>query len=232
VGLTLARFAEETESRTAPLSRPDVEAGEFASCYAREMPGLVWFVMSLGATPEVAADVAQSAFADAFPVWPAIRHPRAWLRRVAERGYYRRGSRETLVESPPERPGLLPTASAAELRDEARAVLAALATLPPKQRQVMAWCIDGYTPAEIARELGADPARASPRRATRPAQTGGRPGNSALWLASGGPPTARCELDSDRHALSRACRLSYAAPVPERLPGEALPRQSSPRRRE
>jgi DNA-directed RNA polymerase specialized sigma24 family protein len=60
--------------------------------------------------------------------------------------------------SRPERPGLLPTASAAELRDEARAVLAALATLPPKQRQVMAWCIDGHTPAEIARELGADPA--------------------------------------------------------------------------
>jgi RNA polymerase sigma factor (sigma-70 family) len=53
---------------------------------------------------------------------------------------------------------VLPTASAVELRDEARTVLAALATLPPKQRQVMAWCIDGYTPAEIAREMGADPA--------------------------------------------------------------------------
>ncbi len=51
-------------------------------------------------------------------------------------------------------------------------------------------------------------------------------------LARGGQGTARCELDSDRHALSRACRLSYAAPVPERFPGEALPRQSSPRRRE
>ncbi len=131
---------------------------DFADCYARDMAGLIWFVMSLGATAEVAADVAQSAFADAFPVWPKIRHPRAWLRRVAERGYYRRGSRETPVESPPERPGPLPTASAAELRDEARTVLAALAALPPKQRQVMAWCIDGYSPAEIARELGADPA--------------------------------------------------------------------------
>lgn len=52
------------------------------------------------------------------------------------------------------------------------------------------------------------------------------------WLASGGQGTARCELDSDRHAISRACRLSYAAPVPEWLPGEVLPRQSSPRRRE
>lgn len=76
---------------------------------------------------------------------------------MAERGYYRRGSRETPVESPPERPGPL-AASAAELRDEARAVLDALAALPLRQRQVMAWCIDGYSPAEIASELGADPA--------------------------------------------------------------------------
>lgn len=113
--------------------------------------------MSLSANAEVAADVAQSAFTDAFPLWPTIRHPRAWLRRVAERGYYRRGFRETLVESPPERPGPLATASDVELRDEARAVLAALAGLPPKQRQVMAWCIDGYSPAQIAGEIGADP---------------------------------------------------------------------------
>ncbi len=141
-----------------PVSGSGAAAGDFADCYAREMPGLIWFVMSLGASAETAADVAQSAFADAFPVWLAIQYPRAWLRRVAQRGYGRRGSRETPVESPPERPSPLPTANAVELRDEARTVLAALAALPPKQRQVMAWCIDGYSPAEIASELGADPA--------------------------------------------------------------------------
>jgi RNA polymerase sigma-70 factor (ECF subfamily) len=121
-----------------PYDRPGAAPGNFTDCYKRELPGLIWFVMSLGANAEVAADVAQSAFADAFPLWPTIRHPRAWLRRVAERGYYRRGFRETLVESPPERPEPLPTARDVELRDEARAVLAALAALAPKQRQVMA----------------------------------------------------------------------------------------------
>jgi RNA polymerase sigma factor (sigma-70 family) len=141
-----------------PCDRPGAAPGNFTDCYTRELPGLIWFVMSLGANAEVAADVAQSAFTDAFPLWLRIRHPRAWLRRVAERGYYRRGFRETLVESPPERPEPLPTASDVELQDEARAVLAALAALPPKQRQVMAWCIDGYSPAEIASEIGADPA--------------------------------------------------------------------------
>lgn len=133
-------------------------AADFASCYARELPGLVWFVMSLGAGAEAAADAAQSAFTDAFPVWPSIQHPHAWLRRVAQRAYYRRAAREIPVESPPDRPGPLPTASAAELHDEARAVHTALACLPPKQRQVMAWSIDGYSPAEIAAELAADPA--------------------------------------------------------------------------
>jgi RNA polymerase sigma factor (sigma-70 family) len=142
-------------SRREQDSPAALAGADFADCYSRELPGLIWFVMSLGASAEMAADVAQSAFADAFPVWPAIQYPRAWLRRVAQRGYCRRGSRETPVESPPERFSPLPTASAVELRDEARA---ALATLPPKQRQVMAWCIDGYTPAEIAREMGADPA--------------------------------------------------------------------------
>jgi hypothetical protein len=47
----------------------------------------------------------------------------------------RRGFRETLVESLPERPGPLPTASTLELRDEARTVLAALAAAPAMQQE-------------------------------------------------------------------------------------------------
>ena len=49
-------------------------------------------------------------------------------------------------------------AAATELRDEARTVLAALASLPPKQREVMAWHIDGFGSAEIAATLHIDPA--------------------------------------------------------------------------
>jgi DNA-directed RNA polymerase specialized sigma24 family protein len=37
-------------------------------------------------------------------------------------------------------------------------VLAALASLPPKQREVMAWHIDGFRSAEIAATLHMDPA--------------------------------------------------------------------------
>jgi RNA polymerase sigma factor (sigma-70 family) len=58
----------------------------------------------------------------------------------------------------PDRQGPLSAATEVELHDEARTVLAALADLPPKQRQVMAWSIDGFSPGEIALELDVDPA--------------------------------------------------------------------------
>jgi len=142
----------------AAPARPDT-AEDFAVCYRREMPGLVWFVMSLGASAEEAADAAQSAFAAAFTVWETIRYPAAWLRRVAQRAYYRQAaSREIPVETAPDRPGPLSVTGAVEFRDEAREVLAALAELPARQRQVMAWYVDGFSPAEIARQLGIDPA--------------------------------------------------------------------------
>jgi RNA polymerase sigma factor (sigma-70 family) len=132
---------------------------DFSACYARELSSLTWFVMSLGADAHRAADVAQSAFAEAFMAWDRIQHPTAWLRRVAGRLYYRHlVTQETSVEDVPDRQGPLSAASVVELRDEARRVLAALADLPPKQRQVMAWTIDGFSPVEIARELDVDPA--------------------------------------------------------------------------
>jgi RNA polymerase sigma factor (sigma-70 family) len=159
-------LAAPSESLPVPfgdLAKEAVGAGaavaDFSACYAREMSSLVWFVMSLGADAHRAADVAQSAFAEAFAVWDRIQHPTAWLRRVAGRLYYRHLlPHETSVGEVPDRQGPLSAAGAVELHDEARVVLAALADLPPKQRQVMAWTIDGFSPAEIARELDVDPA--------------------------------------------------------------------------
>ena len=148
-----------TVREQSPGSAGCAGAADFVGGYTQEFPGLVWFLMSLGATAHEAADVAQTAFTEAFPVWATIRYPRAWLRQVAGRIYYRQQDKaETPVQSLPDRQGPLSAAAATELRDEARTVLAALASLPPKQREVMAWHIDGFGSAEIAATLHIDPA--------------------------------------------------------------------------
>jgi RNA polymerase sigma factor (sigma-70 family) len=144
--------------KTAGTSREQLVL-DFSACYKRELPSVTWFVMSLGADASRAADVAQSTFAEAFAIWDRIEHPTAWLRRVARRIYYRHlDSHETPVDAVPEQYSPLSAADKVELQDEANAVLAALADLPPKQRQVMAWSIDGFSPTEVARELNIDSA--------------------------------------------------------------------------
>ncbi|WP_369212325.1 RNA polymerase sigma factor [Streptomyces flavofungini] len=41
-----------------------------------------------------------------------------------------------------------------ELREEEARVYSALASLPPTQRRVLAWSLDGFTASEVSAELG------------------------------------------------------------------------------
>lgn len=135
---------------------------EFDAFYHAERRSLVRFVMFLGcADADAAEDIAQTAFARAFPAWGTIRFPQAWLRKVAQNEYIRHcraAARETSLEAAPERaerPAGLSAAIALEQQADTREVLTAvIADLPPKQRQVMAWYWDGFSDAEIAAELG------------------------------------------------------------------------------
>jgi RNA polymerase sigma factor (sigma-70 family) len=142
-----------------PRDGRTVAGMEFAACYRSEMAALVRHVMFHGASEQEAHDAAQSAFEQAYRVWETIRSPRAWLRTVAVRAHLRSAVRqETPAESLPDRVGELSAMVGAESREQERAVLAALAALPLKQRQVMAWTFDGFAPAEIAVALDTDPA--------------------------------------------------------------------------
>jgi RNA polymerase sigma factor (sigma-70 family) len=130
---------------------------DFPDFFRTEYKLLVRFALSLGASPDLAADVAQTAFERALGAWDTIHYPRAWLRRVTQNELtrlYRAAARETLTDSPPDRSGAVSAAVAVELRTQARDVTAVLAALPPVQRSVMAWYYDGFADAEIAGELG------------------------------------------------------------------------------
>jgi RNA polymerase sigma-70 factor (ECF subfamily) len=145
-----SRQAARQAAPRAPGSRLD-----FALFYGEHMGALTRFVMRLGASPHEAADAAHTAFAEAFPKWSQITAPRAWLRTVAARAYLRQTRlRNHPVDTVPDQPGGTCPLEAVILKDEEHAVYAALGALPPRQRQVMAWHLDGFSHTEISHELG------------------------------------------------------------------------------
>jgi hypothetical protein len=63
---------------------------EFAAFYRTEAGKLVGFVMNAaGANHHDAADAAQNALMQGWTVWDALTNPRAWVRTVAIRQFYR-----------------------------------------------------------------------------------------------------------------------------------------------
>jgi len=155
--VTVTADAEAGALRAGSGEPGDVE---FADFFRAEHTRLIRFVMAMGAGGDEAAEIAQVTFVKAFEGWDAIRAPRAWIRRVAANeltAARRVAKRETPQATLPDSPVPVSTALAVELTEEARHVLAALLALPPRQRQVMAWVIDGFGAAEIARELGVSP---------------------------------------------------------------------------
>ena len=143
-----------------PAGSGGLREAEFAEFFRAEHKKLIRFVMAIGAGGDEAAEIAQVTFFRAFEGWDGIRAPRAWIRRVAvnELTAARQAARrETPQATLPDAPVPVSTALAVELTEEARHVLAALQSLPPRQRQVMAWIIDGFGAVEIARELGVSP---------------------------------------------------------------------------
>ncbi|HXW47397.1 MAG TPA: sigma-70 family RNA polymerase sigma factor [Streptosporangiaceae bacterium] len=143
-----------------PAGSAGLRDAEFADFFRAEHKKLIRFVMAIGASSDEAAEIAQVTLLKAFESWDVIRAPRAWIRRVAanELSAARRAARrETPQATLPDSPVPVSTALVVELTEEARQVLAALQALPPRQRQVTAWIIDGFGAAEIARELGVSP---------------------------------------------------------------------------
>ncbi|MEU6731313.1 sigma-70 family RNA polymerase sigma factor [Nonomuraea wenchangensis] len=146
-----------------PPPRPPAgdDGAEFAEWYRREFPDLLLFAHRLGARWHEAFDLAQEACAKAFPRWTEIGRPRAYVRVAIRNAYFKKGQpgRESELGA-----AGTDTVSAGDqellrvmFQDQERAIFAAIRHLPPVQREIMAWTIDGYTPAEIAKLLDKSP---------------------------------------------------------------------------
>jgi RNA polymerase sigma factor (sigma-70 family) len=146
---------------------------EFSAFYRATIRRLVGFLINHGAALPVAADIAQDTMFKAYRCWTELNQPSAWVHTVASRALARRIAdvREDPVAEVPEPTSLLPRPEAAAEWETRHDVLGMLRSLPWRQRQVLAWTLDGYSPSEIAEELGLSPeaVRSSLRKARRAA---------------------------------------------------------------
>lgn len=152
--------AGRTNSAAPAAASEATRATQFTRFYQEATKPLVAFLILQGATVAEAADIAQDTMTKAYQRWHTINHPHAWTRRVASRAFIRLriNQPETPVDPPPQPPLLRGgDIEGWELRHD---LVRALAQLPPRQRQVMAWTLAGHTPSEIADELAIPPATA------------------------------------------------------------------------
>jgi RNA polymerase sigma factor (sigma-70 family) len=178
-GVTPGRGEQPPASVTAPGQPPSATSSQpglspaavaaYIAFYRGFIADLVGFLVWQGARLADAAELAQEAMTEAHRSWLAIRYPRAWVKRVASRKYARLIAATEEPLEPVNLSLLLSPSIDIPEWEERHEVLRLLNLLPPRQRQVMAWTYDGYSPAEIAAELNisAEAVRTNLMRARR-----------------------------------------------------------------
>ncbi|WP_274916040.1 RNA polymerase sigma factor [Streptomyces sp. WZ-12] len=146
---------------------------EFSAFYRETIRPLAAFLINQGATVHVAADIAQDTMTTAYRRWNDLRTPKAWAYKVASRALIRKiaAVEEDLVDDLPEPTSLLTRPDAIAEWEARHDALPLLRSLPPRQRQILAWTMAGFTPGDIANELDlpADTVRANLKKARRAA---------------------------------------------------------------
>ncbi|MFE4778050.1 sigma-70 family RNA polymerase sigma factor [Streptomyces sp. NPDC056713] len=146
---------------------------EFAAFYRLHVKRLIAFLINQNASLNDAADIAQATMEKLYQRWNDIEHHKAWVYKVASRELIRKFSdaRESPVEEIPESSSLLPDSGGVSEWESQYDALRVLRILPPRQRQIMAWTLSDFTPAEIAEQLGlsSEAVRASLKKARQAA---------------------------------------------------------------
>jgi RNA polymerase sigma factor (sigma-70 family) len=146
---------------TGDDSSPDESAGwdgNLDRLYRTEQPRLLRFLAYHGAQPADAADAAQHAWVEVCRRRDRVARmelPGAYLRKIALNEWRRLAARPGKDQERAVERGWINLAAVEDVygKDDVRAVLEGLAALPDRQRQVMAWRYDGYSPEEIAELL-------------------------------------------------------------------------------
>ncbi|MEU4668124.1 sigma-70 family RNA polymerase sigma factor [Amycolatopsis sp. NPDC023774] len=125
------------------------DRADFDDFFRADFPLLVGFLRKQGHDRATAEDAAQEAMTKALALWDGITHRKAWVRKAGLRianDHRRRQEREDWT--PEEDP--VATANGSAGYEERELIVQALSRLPPRQREVLAWYIDGYSTGEIA----------------------------------------------------------------------------------
>ncbi|OHV35160.1 MULTISPECIES: RNA polymerase sigma factor [Pseudofrankia] len=132
----------------------------FSAFYRAELPRLWAFLRSLRVPAADVEDISQRAMTTLLDRWERVDNPRAYVRTVAAHdahGWRRTSQVELPVGDLPEPTPLSPRPGEIDAVMGQRYLLGLVTGLPPRQRQVVAWWLDGFTPTEIAAELGITP---------------------------------------------------------------------------
>ncbi len=145
----------QESSAAVPRSANADDFSDFSEFYRRFVPVLATFLVWQGAQLPEAADIAQETMIRAYRRWSKIDDPRTWACTVASRKFARHIA--SIEEYPVARlsahGSLLPHSMDIETWEKRHEILRVLDRLSPRQRQVLAWTLHGFVPAEIASEL-------------------------------------------------------------------------------
>ncbi|SDC78496.1 RNA polymerase sigma factor [Actinokineospora iranica] len=157
-----------TARRKGPVAVPDHPG--FEGFYREQTPRVVAFLLVLGVQLSTAKDLTQEAMIEVYRRWDSIDHPKTYIRTVVSRNWAKHlASTEFPTNEIPDRTPIDDNSPLSEVlfSETSQAYRRALAQLPPRQRQVMAWTADGYRPREIAEilDISGDNVRANLRKA-------------------------------------------------------------------
>lgn len=132
--------------------------------YCREdTASLIGFLIKLGADPEEARDAFQTTMIEVYSRWDNIESPRAYARTTAERVFLKSRARaadesDRLAKGGwgVDRTPNLPL-DMVIFKEQAAELIELMRQLPPTQRRVLAWHLDGFSNKEIAERFGEKP---------------------------------------------------------------------------